>query len=157
LNTIAAGTTHQRSAYNKPTNQRDAPAARKTTRHKTLSRKNSCIAIDDAIAALELYLWSRSLAIVSTSFPGSDQQQLALASTRITSKPTLLGAVYLYHRSIMDHNGELPITQTVKRLTNLIQIELHFPFQSSVIIRIFAMILHNHNSFMLANESRDGF
>jgi len=56
----------------------------------------------------------------------------------------------------MDHDRDLPITQTVKRLTNLIQIELHFPFQSSVIIRIFDMILHNQSSFLLFNESRDG-
>jgi len=57
----------------------------------------------------------------------------------------------------MDHDRDLPITQTVKRLTNLIQIELHFPFQSCVIVRIFDMILHDQISFLLFNESRDGF
>jgi hypothetical protein len=34
---------------------------------------------------------------------------------------------------------------------------LHFPFQSCVIIRIFDMILHDQISFLLFNESRDGF
>jgi hypothetical protein len=50
----------------------------------------------------------------------------------------------------MDHNRDLTISQSIERLSNLIQIELHFPFQSIFIFGIFALIFHVRPSFALS-------